>query len=201
MKRKTCLHFLFLSLVFTSFAMAASGDYKTFHQQQKEKMKAHYSQQTAEKKAFYKSVNGLPYQQKFKTIADYHEKNFQENMTFRRQMHQEDMDSLKQADDKNSKLTEEQKQNWLNFQNSQFADTVKFLEEQHQKDDGFYRSLADTAGLTPRQIKEKLKAHRSEQKTARNNFYQTRKTSTKTKWKELHPAAKKDKKQKKENKT
>jgi uncharacterized protein YpuA (DUF1002 family) len=92
------------------------------------------------------------------------EARFNEHMAKWQQKHAEAVAKLKERLANNKRLTDEEKQEIVNFFEQQYKENREFRTAQHEETMQFLNSLGDQSDLTKEQVKEKIKAFVDQQK-------------------------------------
>lgn len=154
-----------LSLVaFSGVAFAEKGEHKAWKAEQKEKTKAHFSQQKQENREFRKDLKGKTGQERAEAIKAHHEQQFAENKDFREKMHAEKTAALKDKLAKNPNLTEAQRNELLSAMENQYKGKQDFRNQRHEENTAFLQKVGNDTSLTQDQRRQAIKEHFDKQR-------------------------------------
>ncbi|MBI2440273.1 MAG: hypothetical protein HYV35_02765 [Lentisphaerae bacterium] len=145
-------------------------------QKQEQERREHIKQQKLENAAFRESLKGMTPAERKAALAAHRQAQFEENKDFRQQQHEENLAFLKARLAKNSKLTDAQKEELINFFEEQYQESVDFRAAQHQENVAFFESIANDASLTMAQKKEAIRDHFKTQRAENKAFLQEQKS-------------------------
>lgn len=143
-----------------------------FRQSIKAKIQEHQKQQQAQNKDFRESLkrDDIDQERKVAAIKEHRQTQYEENVAFSGQLHQEIMEHLTRRLQGNTTLTEEQKQKILSRKETQYQDRVAFRNERHRKSMAAVDEIIGNPNLTPEERKIQMKEYRKERKTEGRSY-------------------------------
>ena len=180
MIRKTLI-ILTASLLILPPAAFARGQNNQYRHKVREKVKARRTRQQEESKAFRQSLEDLNPKDRTAAIVNHRNTQYQENVAFHSQQHQENMVQLQEKLANNEKLTKEQKQEVLNFREQQYQENVAKQAEQHAESISFLEQVTNDPALSPEEKKAKLKEYRMARKEERKQYRHAQREENKAK--------------------
>jgi len=157
-------------------APAAKAGTAPVRQQQKQERVGHIQDQKQENSAFRQSLEGMTPEQRKAAVAEHRKTQGQENKAFNQQQHAENMAFLKNRLANNTKLTDTQKDELINYFEQQYQQGVDLRTTQHQENVTFFQSIAGNSSLTQAQKKQAILDHFKEQKGENKDFVQDQKS-------------------------
>ncbi|MBF0478248.1 MAG: hypothetical protein HQL26_02075 [Candidatus Omnitrophica bacterium] len=179
MSKKFMMVLMSLMLAVPILAWAGQEDGKNFLKAQRDKIKAHVIKEKNENQAVRESMKGKTAKEKKALWNEQKDKQYAQNQAFREKIHQENQVFLKAQMDKNNKLSEAQKKEFLTLFDSQYQDRTAIREEQYNENVVFFDKIANDDTMTSSQKKDAIKAHFVEQKDVRKKFSEGQKEALK----------------------
>ena len=120
-----------------------------------------------------------------KTAAtiEYQNAQYASRKAFNHKIHEENMAYLRDGLVKNSKLTDAQKTEEIDFMEQQYRESVAFHDKQHSENIAFFRKVENDPRMTPGEKEKTLKAHFAAQKEAAKKFFQAQQEQKKSEMK------------------
>ena len=160
----------------TPAVKAGTGQVRQQRQQQRQERIGHIQEQRQEDAAFQQSLAGMTAEQRKAAVAEHRKTQGLENKAFSQQQHAENMTFLKDRLANNTKLTDAQKDELINYFEQQYQQGVDFRSTQHQENVTFFQSIANNSSLTQAQKKQAILDHFKTQKGENKDFVQDQKS-------------------------
>jgi len=156
-----------------------------YRKERQEKAKAHYEQQKSENETFHASIKDLSPTEKAQATIDHRNQQYQENVTFHNQQHAETMAKVRARLDQNAKIPAAEKQEILNFWETQYQKSQQHFASQHEENISALERIANDPNMTTEQVQALMKETREKQKQENQQFRQTMKAENKAERQEL----------------
>ena len=170
--------FLFIG---SNLILAQEG--QSFNARQKAKIQAFREEQKKEDVKFRQSIKDKLPAEKTAATIEHQNAQYASRKAFNHKIHEENMAYLRDGLVKNSKLTDAQKTEEIDFMEQQYRESVAFHDKQHSENIAFFRKVENDPRMTPGEKEKTLKAHFAAQKEAAKKFFQAQQEQKKSEMK------------------
>lgn len=147
----------------------------------KEKKQAFKEEQNAQKKELFENLDGKTAEERKQALENFKKAKAQSRKDLQAQLHEQEMNTLRDTFAKDSTLPAERKKQLLEQHERQYQATLKFQEEQKKKLEIEIEKIRNNNKLPEKQKKELVKKFRQEQKRMyREHIKQMRKEGVKS---------------------
>ena len=174
---------------FSGAALAAEENLKPFWQGRQNKRQEFRTQLREENRSFRQSLKDKSPEEKKAAMLQHRQDIAAKREAFHTQNHTESMEALKAKLARNTRLTDAQKNELLDYYEKQYQGNSDFYAKQAAGNHAFFEKIANDSTLTQAQRKEAIRQHFAERRQENKDYRQSQKEARKNFFSRLKPSA------------